>query len=158
MTRAAGSTCSEIKKSPTTSWLTGLLLLPYAEIGTIQAVMRLLRRLFARLLVLTLLLNMLTSVAAEAANGVVEPPEVGVSLDLSGSSDEHEGNFHQDSFCDHSCHSSTHMLGLAFASIDIPIPPHRRVSLTAPHQIALYQTPDKQFRPPRLRPSPDSNV
>ncbi len=113
--------------------------------------MRLLRRIFARFLVFTLLLNMLTSVAAEAANGVVEPPEVVVSVD-GGSSDQHERDDHQSSFCDHSCHSPAHMLGLAFASIDIPIPPPRRVSLAAPHQAVLCQTPDKQFRPPRLRP------
>jgi hypothetical protein len=77
---------------------------------------------------------------------------VGVSVDLSGSSDEHEGDYHQDSFCDHSCHSPAHTLGLAFASIDISIPPDPRVSLAALHQTALYQAPDKQFRPPRLRP------
>ncbi len=113
--------------------------------------MRLLRRLFARFLVFTLLLNMLTSVAAEAANGVVEPPEVAVSVDASGSGDQHERNYHQGSFCDHSCHSSAHMLGLAFASIDIPIPPQRRVALAALYQTALYQVPDSKFRPPRLR-------
>lgn len=95
---------------------------------------------------------MLTSVAAEAANGVVEPPEVTASVDVSGSSEQHERNHHQGSFCDHSCHSSAHMLGLAFASIDIPIPPQRRTSLAAPHQAAPYQAPDKQFRPPRLYP------
>jgi hypothetical protein len=113
--------------------------------------MRLLRRSFARFLLFTLVFNMLTYAAAvEASNTILDDQVITLNADGGGAGDEHERSYHHGGFCDHSCHLSAHLLGIAAGCLDISTASHAHFLNGALRQSARHQVPDTQFRPPRL--------
>ena len=108
----------------------------------------------ARLLLILFVANFFAAANAQllsAGSGVLVQAEAVSMLGASGDerTDQHHRVHHSGQFCDHSCHSFNHLVGITSTHLMAFRPIPHSLLCQASEQALPRAAPDSQFRPPR---------